>query len=77
MFYNERNCLVIAAAGAAERVLTMSAADGANLLLGLVAVVGVVSTLSGMACVFWVTRARHGVHHTPAGHHFQAAQGAR
>ena len=36
---------------------TVSAADGANLLLGLVAVVAVVSTLGGMACVFWVTRA--------------------
>ena len=34
----------------------MSAAEGANLLLGLVAVVAVVSTLGGMACVFWVTR---------------------
>ena len=43
----------------------MSAADGANLLLGLVALVGVVSTLGGMACLFWVTRARHGVDHTP------------
>ena len=37
---------------------TMSAAEGANLLLGLVAVVAVVSTLGGMACLFWVTRAR-------------------
>ena len=43
----------------------MSAADGANLLLGLVAVVAVVSTLGGMACVFWVTRARRAVDHTP------------
>ena len=32
----------------------------------LVALVGlVVSTLGGMACLFWVTRARHGVDHTP------------
>ena len=36
----------------------MSAAEGANLLLGLVAIVAVVSTLGGMACVFWVTRPR-------------------
>src|ERR1700677_4375592 len=43
----------------------MSAADGANLLLGLVALVGVVSTLGGMACVFWVTRRRQVVDHTP------------
>ncbi len=43
----------------------MSAADGANLLLGLVALVGVVSTLGGMACLFWVTRARKSADHTP------------
>ena len=43
----------------------MSAADGANLLLGLVAVVGVLSTLSGMACVFWVTRRRRVADFTP------------
>jgi ceramide glucosyltransferase len=43
----------------------MSAADYANLLLGLVAVVGVVSTLGGMVCLFWVTRARRVVQHTP------------
>lgn len=43
----------------------MSAADGANLLLGLVAMVGVVSTLGGMICLFWVTRGRRVVHHTP------------
>src|ERR1700722_17730265 len=43
----------------------MSAADGANLLLGLVALVGVVSTLGGMACVYWVTRRRQVVDHTP------------
>jgi ceramide glucosyltransferase len=36
----------------------VSAADLANLLLGLVAIVAVVSTLGGIACVFWVTRAR-------------------
>ncbi len=36
----------------------MSAAESANLLLGLVAVVAVVSTLGGIACVFWVTRTR-------------------
>jgi len=36
----------------------MSAAEGANLLLGLVAVVAVASTLAGIACVFWVTRVR-------------------
>jgi ceramide glucosyltransferase len=43
----------------------MSAADGANLLLGLVAVVAVVSTLGGMACVFWITRVRQRALHTP------------
>jgi ceramide glucosyltransferase len=43
----------------------MSAAESANLLLGLVAVVAVVSTLGGMACVFWVTRARRCADHTP------------
>jgi ceramide glucosyltransferase len=36
----------------------MSAAESANLLLGLVAVVAVVSTLGGIGCVFWVTRSR-------------------
>jgi ceramide glucosyltransferase len=36
----------------------MSAAESANLLLGLVAVVAVASTLGGIACVFWVTRTR-------------------
>jgi ceramide glucosyltransferase len=43
----------------------MSAADGANLLLGLVAVVAVVSTLGGMASVFWITRVRRRADHTP------------
>jgi len=43
----------------------MSAAESANLLLGLVAVVAVVSTLGGMACVFWVTRTRRHANHTP------------
>ena len=36
----------------------MSPLDGANLLLGLVATVAVVSTLGGMACLFWITRKR-------------------
>jgi ceramide glucosyltransferase len=36
----------------------MSAAESANLMLGLVAVVAVVSTLGGIGCVFWVTRSR-------------------
>ena len=44
----------------------MSAAEGANLLLAIVALVGVVSTLGGMACLFWVTRARPGVDFTPS-----------
>jgi ceramide glucosyltransferase len=43
----------------------MSAAEIANLLLGLVALVAIVSTLGGMACVFWVTRARKRVDYTP------------
>src|SRR5437762_2330136 len=36
----------------------MSPAESANLLLGLVAVVAVISTLWSMACLFWVTRRR-------------------
>ena len=36
----------------------MSPAEIANLLLGLVAIVAVTSTLGGIACLFWVTRAR-------------------
>jgi ceramide glucosyltransferase len=36
----------------------MSPIDGANLLLGLVAIVAVASTVGGMACLFWVTRKR-------------------
>jgi ceramide glucosyltransferase len=36
----------------------MSPADGANLVLGLVAIVAVTSTLGGTACLFWVTRQR-------------------
>ncbi len=36
----------------------MSPIDGANLLLGLVAIVAVVSTVGGMVCLFWVTRKR-------------------
>jgi ceramide glucosyltransferase len=36
----------------------MSSVEIANLLLGLVAVVAVVSTVGGIACVMWVTRAR-------------------
>jgi len=39
----------------------MSPADGANLLLALVAVVAVTSTLGGIACLFWVTRDRRQV----------------
>ena len=51
-----------AADGVAEGgASAMSAADGANLLLGLVAVVAVVSTLGGMACLFWVTRGARGM----------------
>ena len=34
----------------------MLPADGANLLLGLVAIVAVVSTLWSMGCLCWVTR---------------------
>jgi ceramide glucosyltransferase len=37
----------------------MSPSETANLLLGLVASVAVVSTLFGMCCLFWVTRPRH------------------
>jgi ceramide glucosyltransferase len=48
----------MAANRAARGLEYMSAADGANLLLGLIAVVAVVSTLGGMGCVFWVTRPR-------------------
>ncbi len=44
----------------------MPAVETANLLLGLVALVAVTSTLGGMACVFWVTRARRHAPHTPA-----------
>jgi ceramide glucosyltransferase len=36
----------------------MSPAEGANLLLGLAAIVAVTSTLGGIACLFWVTRQR-------------------
>jgi ceramide glucosyltransferase len=36
----------------------MSGTELANLLLGLVAIVAVVSTVGGVACVFWVTRPR-------------------
>ena len=36
----------------------MSSAEVANLLLGLVATVAVVSAIGGTACVFWVTRKR-------------------
>jgi len=36
----------------------MSPAEGANLLLGLVAIVAVGTTLWSMACLFWVTRPR-------------------
>jgi ceramide glucosyltransferase len=43
----------------------MSAIESANLLLGLVAVFAIVSTLGGMVCVFWVTRARRNADHTP------------
>ncbi|MFI5457118.1 MAG: ceramide glucosyltransferase [Isosphaerales bacterium] len=39
----------------------MSPAGGANLLLGLVAIVAVTSALGGMACLFWVTRDRRQV----------------
>ena len=56
----------------------MSPVDGANLLLGLVAIVAVVSTVWSMACLFWVTRRpRTLADHTPAGDDLQAAQGAR
>jgi ceramide glucosyltransferase len=37
----------------------MSPYETANLLLGLVATVAVVSTLFGIGCLFWVTRPRH------------------
>jgi ceramide glucosyltransferase len=45
----------------------MSPADGANLLLGLVAIVAVTTALGGIACVFSVTRkGRHAVdYYTP------------
>ncbi len=44
----------------------MSPAQSANLLLGLVAVVAVVTTLWSMACLFWVTRPRRqSPDHTP------------
>ncbi len=44
----------------------MSAAECANLLLELVAGVAVVSTLIGIICVFWVTRARRcSIDYTP------------
>ena len=36
----------------------MSPVESANLLLGLVASVAVISTLWSMACLFWVTRRR-------------------
>src|SRR5580658_196507 len=48
----------MSATRAARGLLQMSAAESANLLLGLVAVVAVASTLGGIACVFWVTRTR-------------------
>jgi ceramide glucosyltransferase len=37
----------------------MSASETANLLLGLVAIVAVVSTVFGFCCLLWVTRRRH------------------
>ncbi len=44
----------------------MSSAEIANLLLGLIAAVAVVSTIGGIACVMWVTRARKNLpEHTP------------
>jgi ceramide glucosyltransferase len=44
----------------------MSASETANLVLGLVASVAVVSTLFGLACLYWVTRPRHlGADFTP------------
>ena len=56
----------------------MSSAEIANLLLALVAIVAVLSALGGIACVFWVTRARKNLpDHTPPVTHLQAAQGAR
>ena len=67
-FQGMRIRLLIAAAVPPREFLTMSAADGANLLLGLVAVVGVVSTLGGMFCLFWVTRAPPSRPPHPAGH---------
>ena len=40
--------------------------DGANILLGLVAIVAVASTVWSMGCVLWVTRRRKGLaDHTP------------
>jgi len=39
----------------------MSPAEGANLLLSLVAIVAVTSALGGIACLFWVTRDRRPV----------------
>jgi ceramide glucosyltransferase len=40
--------------------------DGANILLGLVAIVAVASTIWSMGCVLWVTRRRKGLaDHTP------------
>jgi ceramide glucosyltransferase len=47
----ERGC-------AAGDGFTMSNAELANLLLGLMAIVAVTATLAGMACLFWVTRQR-------------------
>src|SRR4051812_9846633 len=44
----------------------MSPAESANLLLGLVAILAVVSTLWSMACLFWITRRRRDLpDHTP------------
>ena len=44
----------------------MLTADGANILLGLVAVVAIVSTLWSMGCLLWVTRRPRSVaDHTP------------
>ncbi len=44
----------------------MSSAEIANLLLELIAVVAVLSTLGGIGCVMWVTRARKNLpDHTP------------
>ena len=56
----------------------MSSAEVANLLLGLVATVAVVSAIGGTASVFWVTRKRKNLpNYAPPGDDFQAAQGAR